>query len=291
MRGNKSLLQEKIFMSSLMDMVASYEEIAAMKTRQVKKSVLFNRVFLEGLNEAYAYVSYSAAKFKNEIKRQREKEIAKEAQVVRVFLSTNTGLFGDLVRSTFDLFVKDSNEDLKNNKKTSFVVVGKIGVSFMSTFMPNIPYTYFDLADMSSDDLHIEKIFDFLADYQDIIVYHGIFKSILSQDSVKTFLLGEVNRIKGEISQNKKTLNFIFEPSVLDVNAYFEKQIRLILFEQTLNESSLSKYASRMINLNDAQERIASRSFIVNNKLRKLEHKNKNSSLFSNYLRNTLWTK
>jgi F0F1-type ATP synthase gamma subunit len=290
MKKSKALVQEKDFMASLEDMVASYEEIAAMKTRQVKKSVLYNRTFLEGLHEAYAYVSYSIGKYNAEMNKKEKILDPKEAHTVRVFLSTNTGLFGDLVHNTFDIFAKDVQEDITNHKKADIVVVGKMGIAFMHTFLPNHTYSYFDLADMSEDESNIEKIFTFLAEYTDIVVYHGIFKSILSQDAVKTYLLGEVNRLKSEISSVKKTFNFIFEPTITEVNDYFEKQIRMLLFEQTLNESSLSKYASRMINLSDAQDRIASRKAYVNTKLRKIDHKSKNSSLFSNYLRNTIWT-
>jgi len=289
MKKTKALVEEKLFMVSLEDIVVSFEEISAIKTRQIKKGVLYNRNFLEGLNQAYAYVAYSQKLYKKELKAKDAQDANKTTDTVRVLLATNTGLFGSLVRNTFELFVSDVEEGKKVHNRGDLIVIGKMGVTFMSAFLPLEQYTYFDLSDMSDDETNTKAIFSQLSKYTDIIVYHGIFKSILRQDSVKTFVLGQIERIKEELSSKKSHFNFLFEPSITEVSSYFETQIRLLLFEQTLSESSLSKYASRMVALNDARDRISDRRKHVDNTLNKLDHKRRNVSLFANYFRNTLW--
>ena len=62
-------------------------------------------------------------------------------------------------------------------------------------------------------------------------------------------------------------LKCLIEPSIEEVLDFFEQQILAAVFEQSLHESSLSKFASRMVSLNYANENIR-------NSLKSLKFKN-----------------
>jgi F0F1-type ATP synthase gamma subunit len=47
----------------------------------------------------------------------------------------------------------------------------------------------------------------------------------------------------------------LFEPEVDKILAFFEKQIRTILFSRVILEADLARTAARMVTMNDASER------------------------------------
>jgi F0F1-type ATP synthase gamma subunit len=50
-------------------------------------------------------------------------------------------------------------------------------------------------------------------------------------------------------------IKYIFEPSLEKVMAFFEQQISGAIFEQTVYESQLAKFSSRMVALDKATEK------------------------------------
>ena len=64
MKRIKELKEELISLEEFLTMVEAYEEISALRMRKVKKSVLKRREFMQGLNEAFAYIAFSYKVFK-----------------------------------------------------------------------------------------------------------------------------------------------------------------------------------------------------------------------------------
>jgi F0F1-type ATP synthase gamma subunit len=124
MLNKKSLQSEMAVLLSMQEIVGAYEEIAAMRMRKVKKSVLQNRDFLSGLNNLYNRVWYTYLHERRvnslgfPVKRP-ESVFVGNGKTVSVLVSANTRLYGDIIKKTFDLFLKSIKDT-----ETDIVVIG-----------------------------------------------------------------------------------------------------------------------------------------------------------------------
>ena len=247
MSSNFKEKNELTDLEGLRDVIADYQEVSAIRMRKVKISVLENRDYLTDLNNVYQEAMASYMYYLKRVKKDLSQKKAKSDKSVLILMSSNTGLYGPVIRDTFDLFVKD----VQANPKADVVIAGKLGKNWMDDLKLGREYTFIDMQDSKNEE-YFRKLLSIVLDYGTVIVYHGFFESVLNQRPQKTYITGE-SLPQGE---GKTSPLYLFEPSVEEVLDFFENQIFGILFEQALYESSLSKYASRMISLEASTKRI-----------------------------------
>ena len=271
------------------DMVEAYEEIAARRMRKVKDTVLKDREFFKGLSDVFRFVRHSYEVYLQKIRALKSKNLYKKTngKKVVVLLSSNIGLYGDIVFRTFKKFT----DELKNYKNADIVIIGRVGKRLFEEAKIDFEFKFFEFSDSGTDDIRLKSIIEHLLPYEEIILYHGEFENILSQKPVKTIVTGELESFfesKGTESQEETG---IFEPSIEEVAAFFEKESLSIIIEQSVNESSLSKFASRMINLDLAianiNKKVRDTSFL----LKKLKHRDLNKKQLSVVSSISLWNK
>lgn len=282
---NKKQLQAEInTMTDLKTIIEAYEEIAAMRMRKVKKSVLQSREFLGGLNDIYQRVIYTYRLYSKSKHRSKNKAALHETngKTVSVLISSNTGLYGDIVKRTYELFI----QNIVNNSH-DVVIIGRTGKQMYDNFSGKRTYKFFDAEDSAATGEKIKEMLDYLLSYTNIVVYHGIFISMLSQKPVATFVTGKALDL--ESSTKVQELKCIVEPSIDEVAKFFEKQILSSIFEQSLYESSLSKYASRMVSLDYANENINTSLAKVSFAKLKIRHMNENSDQLERMSGISLW--
>src|SRR5258708_4594826 len=92
-----------------------------------------------------------------------------------------------------------------------------------------------------------------LVEYEEIHIYYGKFKSIVSQTPDVIIISSET-----DISEIKKTktVKYLFEPSLEKILMFFEIEMFSSVFEQMVKESQLAKFASRMFAMDAASQRI-----------------------------------
>ena len=282
----KTINENIAALQSMHQIVETYEEIAAMRTRKIKNSVLQNREFIAGLNSVFQRVEHSykveVSKFKNIKAAADAKASVTNGRTVYVLISSNTGLYGDIVKKVFYTFVSDIKD-----KDVDLVITGISGRTMFDELSSDRVYTYFDLSDTIYEDRLVKKIFDFLVNYETIVVYHGIFKDMLSQNPTKSY----ITRGSLETAQQETEVGVasIFEPSLHDIVRFFETQILASLFDQSVYESNLSKYASRMISLDLSASNIA--KSVKKTKLfaKKFKHHRDNERQLSSLSGVSLW--
>ncbi len=283
MKTVKNLKDELDYLSSFLTMVETYEEIAALRMRKVKKFILERREFMRGLNEAFAYISYAYRVYRKSLKgKARDRVLNTNGRTVAILLSSNTGMYGDIIINTFDIF----KEDIKNSD-FDLVIVGKVGQRMYENLGKGKAYKYFDMMDNGIDEPGIKKLIEHITDYSNVVVYHGSFKSVLSQVPTRTEVPVELKRIEQSLKSYDE--KFLFEPSVEKVAEHFEKQIESLIFEQVVFESCLSKFASRMINMDIASENIGDKIRQTDIQMKKAKHKDINSSMHSSIFGGSLW--
>ena len=269
----KEIKEEHKATLDIRDLVSTYQEIASIRMRSTRDFVLKNREYYDGVNKIFSLVLNS---YRNQLdalskkgkslltKKQASSLFNRNGSKIYVLLSANTYLYGSIVADTFNRFY----EDLKTDASAHAAVVGKVGKRLLDDSDYTEKYTYFDLSDSLGDNSHLNDILKCILSYETVVVYHGSFKTILSQLPEASFLTGGSESVQ----KTNKNIQFNFEPDFNTVLAFFEDQIIASNFEQSVNESYLSKYASRMISLDHSLGEIDKHVKKLNLRKQKVKH-------------------
>lgn len=276
----KEKQEELLFLHDFHDLIETYEEIAAIRMRKVKKSVLMEREFLKGLSDVFRFVemAYDTYLIKlGQAKKGKRHFLKTNNKDVRILLSANMGLYGEVIHKTTRKFIEDVRDS-----DADIVTIGKTGKRVLESVLPGRQFQFFEFSDSGIDDENMKRILDYILQYRNIYVYHGFFKSILKQDIKINNVTGDISDFAGfedseDMEQKEEEQKFgFFEPSIEEVAAFFETQTLSVIFEQAMNESSLSKFASRMVTLDMAVSNINNQMKSTNFALKKLKHRNFN---------------
>ena len=274
-------------LQGLTSMIEAYEEIAATRIKRTRDSVLKSRSYLSEINDIFQQVKSS---YRHELdalmKKGKIKDPAKLSFVQRngktlsVFISANTGLYGDIVQKTFDLFIKQIE-----NQQTDVAIIGKLGASLFEDYAIKVPYTYFELSDQNLDQEKLQQIATFLLQYEKVVVYFEQFQSIVKQEAIMSDISGNL------IEENRQAeiIKYLFEPSLEKILGFFESEIFSSIFEQTVHESLLAKFASRMINLAQASENTKKRLKYLNFQKEQIKHRDNNRKQLQSISSMSLW--
>ncbi|HSX40745.1 MAG TPA: F0F1 ATP synthase subunit gamma [Candidatus Saccharimonadales bacterium] len=290
MASKREIQSELETLSGLQTMVEAFEEIGTSKMRKVRDSVLHNRDFLDNLNNIFAQVKRTyTSQVETLMKKKKITDIKKlsfrktNGKTVFVLLSSNAGFYGDIIKRTFELFL----ENIKKTPNAEAVVIGKMGLAYFTEENVTIPYTYFDLSDVRTDNDSMKKIITHLIAYEKIYVFHGKFQSLVVQNPSITSISGDL--LESTQSQNAPVVKYIFEPSLETIMNFFETEIFASVFEQSVHESELSKYASRMVSLDASVVNIKNQIQKVKFEESRLRHRIENRKQLNVLASMVLW--
>ena len=276
MISRRQIKVEREGLIGLKNLVEVYEEIAAARMQKVRGAVLQSRLFMQGLLDVFSRVR--AAYKKSNLK--DSKQSLRTSRQVAVFISANTGLYGDIVDRTFEKFASYVRAN-----KPDVVVLGKLGAKMMTERLPEVLYNYFDFSDEGIDLEAFDVVMRYLIQFESIIVFHGQFSSILSQEPRQSVVSGE----KIVVNEIVRGADYLFEPDVKQIARVFEGEILASLFEQTLHESALAKFASRLLSLDRSVDSIDRRVERVRIEERKVTHRIRNRKQLATISGISLW--
>lgn len=240
---------------ALQTLVRVYEEIASFRMKRIRESVLKNREFLKEINTVFEEVRLSYAREVRELAKKKGKPgaekvtfLAHNGKTVAVLLSANTGLYGDIVKKTFSLFLSEIATG-----KVETTIVGRHGLSLYLAEDTGIPYTYFDLPDSSVTPEDLDRIVGHIVQYEEIHVYYGEFLNVIKQNPAELTISAEISL---KDTPGEAHVKYIFEPNLKKILSFFETEIFASLFEQAVREGQLAKFASRVMAMNKAEENI-----------------------------------
>jgi ATP synthase F1 gamma subunit len=286
MINEKALVEEIGRISALQTLVRAYGEIAAIRMRKTRNSVLANRGFLDQLNMVFedvraSYAQEVAALAKGIKGPAQVTFLAHNGKTVSVLISANTGLYGDIVQSTLGLFM----EEVKENT-TEVTIVGRHGLSLFLAEEPNRPYSYFDLPDDRVESADLVELIKHIVQYSEIHVFYGKFQSVITQRPEKLAVSAEIS-LTG--ASRQKPRHYLFEPSLESVLMFFETEIFATNFEQVIRESQLAKFASRVLAMDRADQNTKEeikRLFFEKNRLK---HRSINKKLLNAVTSTVAW--
>ncbi len=242
-------------LGTLKTLAEAYEQISVIRIQRVRGSVLATRDFLDGLADIFKDVKQS---YRDEVEdlikhHKNSKEtlsgLQKNGKTIAVLLSSNNKLYGDIVFRVFNLFIQDVK---KNNYDVA--IVGKVGRAMFEQHSTNKPYLYFDMPDEDAQLSDIVPVIKQIAEYQKIFVYYGRFLNIVSQEPAISEVLGDGSLLDKpmESQERQKHTPFFFEPSLKKILGFFETQMFSSVLKQVVDESELSRHASRIKSMEDS---------------------------------------
>ncbi len=289
---NEQIVQQEIDqLQSLIVLVEAYETIAGTSVRRIRGSVLANREFHVGLNRIFREVTSAYRKEVEHIMEKKEIKIEgsgfslikRTKKTVLMLLSANTGLYGDVINRIFMAFIKE-----KRRTQCDVIIVGRIGKMFFEEVMPGSPFTYFDFPDNAIAIENLKQISMFVAQYEKVVAFYGIFKNLLTQQ-VRASVVSGVE-LPTEKSEEKSFQLYFFEPSLEEVALFFENEIFASLLEQIFQESRLAKLAARMVLLDHATVNIEEKLKRVNLEKQRTRHRAINRQLIGSLSGVALWS-
>lgn len=249
---NKNKTQAELELVGTLKMLAeAYEEVSVLKMQKVRGSVLTTRDFLDGLSSVFIDVKRNYGHRIQKLMKNKGSVAtfttrANNGKNLSVLLSANSKFYGDIIRRVFDTFIKDIQK-----KNTDVLIVGKMGKEFMEGSKLKRNYFYFDLSDgeVTVDDL--KPIVDTLVQYETVNVYYGRFSNMVNQIPTLTNVSGHEILDTKEATQDN-VVQYAFEPSLDKILTFFENQVFVSLFKQTINEGELARLASRIRAMEEA---------------------------------------
>ncbi len=243
-------LQEDIAVNKDFDMLTrSYQEHALGQINFARFSVLYARGFSEDLGEIFANVKTSY--LRGVMKKNIKNIVKKNGRDIWILITANNKLYGDITLKTARLFVSKVKEN--KSQKLDLVVIGRQGKSVVEKANIGRPFEFFDVPDTNVTVEFLKKISDKLLFYENIYVFYGRFDNLVSQTPVQVALTGVIPDIDPKDKKSLQKENFLFEPSLEEILSFFENQILSLLFNQTVQEAQLARFASRINAMETAQ--------------------------------------
>ncbi len=249
-------IKQTITTLQTLDAVArAYTEISSSRMKKTRGLVLSSREFLAALDEIFREVRTSYRRqvlsfAKRTGKKQPLTFLAHNGKTVAVFISANTGLYGDLIQRTLYAFL----EELKQ-PEVEVTVVGRLGLSLFLEKEPNRPYTYFDFPDYGVDADKMAAVVAHLVPYEEIHAYYGKFQSVMRQSPALFNISAETQSLVGG-QERAEVIKYLFEPTLEDILTFFETEMFASLLEQVMREGQLAKFAARMRAMDEATQNI-----------------------------------
>lgn len=254
MKSRSSLNFEFQMLGTLKTLAEAYEQISVIRIQRVRGSVLNTRDFLEGLAEIFNDVK---ASYKDQVealikKHKNSKEtisgLRKNGKTIAILIASNNKLYGDIVFRIFNLFLKDVEA---NNYDVA--IIGRVGKNMYERQRPGKPFLYFDVPD---ENVQLDSILPIIRDiikYQKILVYYGHFLNIVTQEPAISEVLGDTSILESSQTNNgEKHKMFYFEPSLEEILEFFQTQLFTSVMKQIVDESELSRLASRIKSMEDS---------------------------------------
>lgn len=266
-----------------------YQEIASLRMNQLRDRVAKTREFLSGVASVYnhAKTAYIASIQHQPFQRGKRKLpnlsfVRRNGKSVSVFLSANEHLYGTLILDVWGHFANDIVKEQSDG-----VVIGSFGKYLINNENLEVKFSYFDLDDDQPSVEQIKKIVEYLSNYEKVVVYHGQMISVLNQITAKSEITGGIS-LKEKVQKSAK--RYLFEPSSERILEFFEGEIIGALFNQSVLEHQLARFAARMVAMDQATENANEELKKTRKDLRQLRRRTMNRKQLEVFAGYHLWS-
>jgi F-type H+-transporting ATPase subunit gamma len=280
----KSIKEELKIISAIKELAESYQEIASLKVNKIKNEVLKNREFFKEIIELYKRIK-SAKKDLVSKSLKEKKDLAEKTAIV--VISANHFFYGPLL---LNIWNEAKNYFTKiDEQKRDIIIVGRIAKYYAEREKLGHKIFYFEISDDNPEEKKLIELIEFITNYKKIIVFHGKYEGAINQKVEITEIAAEsILKKEGAPRKHKEEkISYIFEPSKEEIIDFFEAEIVATIFNQTILEHQLARYASRVISMYQSIENAKKTEKMLSLTKNKVEREilnKKQSELFANLL-------
>ncbi len=223
---------------SLKLLAQAYGELASEKIKKIRLEVERNRLFFDEISRMFAQVKAEALK--------KHINLTKSKKVISLLITSNLRFNGNINNQLISFFKQQVS-----GLSTDVLLIGKAAIDHFKSENPHFPYQTITLKKDMPSYAELLSMVDIVGDYSQIFICYSELKSILVQSPN----FKDINLTTTPQKQQEKVdeRSFIFEPEILKILQFFDSQIKTLLIEQTFLESELSRTASRLIAMDQAQ--------------------------------------
>ena len=221
----------------------AYAEIATSKLTKIRAAVLQNRSFLENLSNVYITVQEEA------IKKRLQALTNKSKSGISIVITSNYHFYGNVNTNLVDFFLNQ-----EKNSKNDQIIIGQTGAGYLSQAQVNSKYQILTLKKDQPQLQELNFIVEKVKEYSKVLVYFSKMKSVMIQEPAVVDITQSSYLKEPKKNPGMKEPLFIFEPELVKILLFFENQVKSLLLQQAFLESELSRTASRLVSMDNAQD-------------------------------------
>jgi len=259
MNSSKELKANIGAVATIESITSVYQGIASLRMNQVKEGVAKTKTFIDGVAQVYHHARQAyIGQIQRELSSSKDKGgknlsfLRRNGKTAIVFLSANEHLYGSLILDIYRNFASDLSSG-----KAEAVIVGKFGKALFEADKAraaakgtNRSTSFFELSDDKPSAEEIKKISDFIVQYEQVVLHYGQMRTILTQVPSRLEISGGINLEKPA----SKVRDYLFEPTPAAIMEFFETEIIAALFYEKVFEHQLSRFAARMVAMDQASQ-------------------------------------
>lgn len=230
---------------SLKAITQAYSEIANLKIKRIRSEVERNRLFFNEISNVYGIVRALAMKKRLVVQKPKKR--------LCILLTSNYRFYGNINTSLIGYFLGLSRELADVDK----VLLGKGALDYFKATKLLPSYKEIMLKTDTPSTQELNDLVEICKDYNQVLVFHSKFKSLLTQQATFTDITATSLYLKETVKtydpKNPPLMKFIFEPELTKILQFFDSQVLTLLLEGTFLESELSRTSSRFISMDTAE--------------------------------------
>lgn len=227
---------------SIKEITQAMADIATSQIKQRRAIAERNIQYFREIFTLYETVKQIALK----TKRYQETQRAKNGKTAIILLTSNNKFNGDLDVKLTNYFLEQS----KGSEAEKFVV-GISGLELLKGKHVNFRYTPIRFGKDYPTMAEIDSLVKQVTDYTKVLVYHSRFITLLSQEPSMTDITA-TEELKAAVKP--ENIQFLLEPEIDKMIAFFEDQMLLLLLQSIFLESEIARTAARMVSMNQAEQ-------------------------------------
>lgn len=219
-------------------------EVSSIKIRGLREDFEKNKLFYDEVSQLYRDIKISAKR--QEYVDSREGITDGE---IHVAITSNQRFYGSLNRSVMDAF----GLNIVPNSGIDYLIIGHTGKHFIEGTDHEALCSYISFKEDFPAPTETEVFLERVKQYDKVVLYYPKFINIFRQDPATTDIT-YTSELE-EVEVGGAVIEQIFEPELPHILAFFETQVRRLLFTRIMLESELSRTAARLVKMNSTEER------------------------------------
>jgi len=172
-----------------------------------------------------------------------------EKQLVYVALTSNRRFYGTLNDDVINQLLEVTEAD----SSAHCVVLGQTGKQILERKSIANTVTYMQFKKDEPTPEEIQSVVSNLIPYAEVVVIHPTYINAFEQKAKISDVTHVPHPKKGETET--KTLEYLIEPDIPGMLAFFKTQIRFVLFDRIVLETRLALTGARLMKMQRARER------------------------------------